>query len=169
MINLMELLLEDMGVDVAETIFTKYGVPHASSLPKDQLKAVYKQLVLKYHPDKGGDTNAMQYINAAYDVLKTSEPLTHVPSNPDIWPSHRTYPKDPKTKGAYTTKFNVQFRSVLTGNMLYEGECDQIDFVAILNKLKTAKVYTEVEGNSVYVDAKGFSRILPDLLHFFKE
>ena len=165
----MELLIESMGIDVAETIFAKYGIPHASSLPKDQLKAVYKQLVLQFHPDKGGDTHAMQYINAAYDVLKDATPITHVPPNPNIWPSHRTYPKDPKTKQSYTEKFNIEFRSVLNGRLVYQGKCDQIDFMAILNKLKTAKIYTEIEGNVVYVDVNGFSRILPELIHFFTD
>lgn len=172
MIKLMEMLLEDMGIDVADAIFAKYDINHASSLPKEQLKAVYKELALKFHPDKGGNNEDMKYINAAYDVLKTAtaptSPTTFYSSPPD-WPAHKTYPKNPKTKHTYTTKMNVEFRSVLNGRLLHQGQCDQIDFMAILNKLKNAKVYTEVEGNIIYVDVAGFSRILPDLLHFFKE
>lgn len=33
----------------------------------NELKAEYRRLALKYHPDLGGDTATMQAINAAYD------------------------------------------------------------------------------------------------------
>lgn len=156
-----------MTVDVANTIFAKFGIPNASSLDKGKLKDYYIALVKKHHPDIGGSNDQMRYINAAYDVLKDAEPPdTSEPA--DLW-GGRTVPKDPKTKHMYTTKFTVQFRSVLSGKLLYQGQCDQIDFTAILNKLKKAGVYTEVEGNVIYVDVKGFSKIIPDLTHFFRE
>lgn len=34
---------------------------------KDELKAVYKKLAIKYHPDMGGDNETMAKINAEYD------------------------------------------------------------------------------------------------------
>lgn len=34
----------------------------------DELKAEFRRLVLKYHPDKGGDTATMQTINAEYEA-----------------------------------------------------------------------------------------------------
>lgn len=37
---------------------------------KDELTQVYKQLSLKYHPDKGGDHGKMVKINDSYEVLK---------------------------------------------------------------------------------------------------
>ena len=161
------MLLEGMTPDVANTIFAKFGVKDASSLDKGELKNYYIALVKKHHPDAGGSDEDMRYINAAYDVLKDAEaPDTSGPA--DLW-AGRTVPKDPKTKHMYTTKFTVQFRSVLSGQLLYQGKCDQIDFTAIINKLKHARVYTEIEGNVIYVDVKGFNRIIPDLTHFFRE
>lgn len=38
--------------------------------PPEVIKAAYKALAIKYHPDRGGDTVAMQAVNAAYDRLK---------------------------------------------------------------------------------------------------
>jgi len=35
----------------------------------EELKAQYKQLAKKHHPDRGGDTATMQAINAEYDTL----------------------------------------------------------------------------------------------------
>jgi curved DNA-binding protein CbpA len=35
----------------------------------DELKAQYRKLAMKYHPDRGGDTATMQQINAEHDRL----------------------------------------------------------------------------------------------------
>lgn len=39
------------------------------SAPPEVVKAVYRTLALLHHPDRGGDTAAMQRINAAYEEL----------------------------------------------------------------------------------------------------
>lgn len=173
MIRFKDILLEDMTVDVANTIFSNLGIPNAISLDKSKLKNYYISLVKKHHPDVGGSNDQMKYINAAYDVLKNAEPSNSTKTNDNdistTWNAGKTIPKDPKTKHMYTAKFQVQFRSVLNGNLLYQGNCDQIDFIAILNKLKKEKIYTEVEGNVIYVDKSKFSHIFPELEHFFKE
>ena len=36
----------------------------------EQLKAAYKKLAVQHHPDRGGNTEVMKDINAAYDSLK---------------------------------------------------------------------------------------------------
>ena len=39
------------------------------SAPPEVIRAAYKALAMKHHPDHGGDTAAMQKINAAFKVL----------------------------------------------------------------------------------------------------
>lgn len=41
-----------------------------ASAPKVVIVAAYKALARLYHPDSGGDTAAMQRVNAAYESLK---------------------------------------------------------------------------------------------------
>jgi len=54
----------------ADDIFAKHGVKGASLMNPEQLKAAYKKLAVKHHPDRGGNTEVMKDINAAYDSLK---------------------------------------------------------------------------------------------------
>ena len=35
----------------------------------EELKAQYRKLAMKHHPDKGGDTETMKKVNAEYDLL----------------------------------------------------------------------------------------------------
>ena len=37
----------------------------------DELKKQYRRLAMKYHPDMGGSTEAMQQINAEHDAIMT--------------------------------------------------------------------------------------------------
>lgn len=181
-IRLKDILLEGMTPDVANTIFSKFGVPNASEMEKGALKKYYIALVKKHHPDRGGKEENMRYINAAYDVLKTAEP----PSiSGRIDPSAgRTVPKDPRTKGMYITKITVDFRSVISDKLLYSGKCDRIDFLAIIRKLRIGSVYMEMAPDEPFdytrnawktnrvvinVDADGFTKVLPDLVQYFRE
>lgn len=60
-----------MSYEEASNIFKKYGVNPNQN--KDQLKTAYRQLVKKYHSDlTGNDDTILKDINAAYDVLKTT-------------------------------------------------------------------------------------------------
>lgn len=43
----------------------------------EELKAQYKKLAFKYHPDCGGDTETMQKINAEYDALHAELKFKH--------------------------------------------------------------------------------------------
>ena len=35
----------------------------------DELKAAYRKAAMKYHPDRGGDTETMQKVNAEYEAM----------------------------------------------------------------------------------------------------
>lgn len=85
MIKLKVLIFEGMTEPEAEYIFARYGVPNASALPKDQLKKAYRELSKAHHPDKGGKTIDIQYINAAYDILNKSSGRSSTTREPDQW------------------------------------------------------------------------------------
>ena len=80
-----------MTIDVANAIFADFGVPDASSLEKSKLKDYYVALVKKHHPDAGGSNSDMQYINAAYDVLKNSSKSSGYGSGDESWPHQKEY------------------------------------------------------------------------------
>ena len=63
------MLFEGMTPEVANTIFSKFGVKNAAEMEKGALKKYYLALVKKHHPDVGGSNDEMRYINAAYDIL----------------------------------------------------------------------------------------------------
>lgn len=55
----------------------------------EELKKQYKQLAVKHHPDKGGNTADMQEINAEYDrlfellkILIKMQKVKHTPPRP---------------------------------------------------------------------------------------
>ena len=58
-----------MSREAAEAILRRHGLD-AAGLAPDELKRRWQELARQHHPDLGGDTLAMQEINAAYSVLK---------------------------------------------------------------------------------------------------
>jgi curved DNA-binding protein len=44
------------------------NIPNFSSL--EEVKSKYKDLMIKYHPDKGGDSNIFNMFKQAYDYLR---------------------------------------------------------------------------------------------------
>ncbi len=60
------LILLEMSVQDA---FTVFGI-EPSEFDPDELKKKYRDLSKKHHPDHGGDTETMQKITVAYDILK---------------------------------------------------------------------------------------------------
>ena len=50
------------------------GIEQSASL--EDVKAAYKRLALKYHPDKGGSESDFTRIQTAYEVLKERK---HIP------------------------------------------------------------------------------------------
>jgi hypothetical protein len=58
-----------MSREAAEGILRRHGLD-AKGLAPDELKRRWQELARRHHPDLGGDTRAMQEINAAYSFLK---------------------------------------------------------------------------------------------------
>lgn len=58
-----------MSRATAEGILRRHGLDTAGLAP-DELKRHWQNLARRHHPDLGGDTRAMQEINAAYSFLK---------------------------------------------------------------------------------------------------
>jgi DnaJ-domain-containing protein 1 len=55
----------------ARTVPDAFATLHLlPSAPPEVVRASYKALAMKHHPDKGGDVRAMQRINEAYERLR---------------------------------------------------------------------------------------------------
>ena len=46
------------------------GGQAVSTLDADAIKAIYRQMAFKWHPDRGGTTEAMQAVNEFYEALQ---------------------------------------------------------------------------------------------------
>ena len=80
---------------------TKHFTPTPETL--EELKAQYKQLAKKHHPDRGGDTAIMQAINAEYDEL--------FPRLKDV---HKTKDGEKYTARQESTETADQFKDLIT-------------------------------------------------------
>ena len=78
----------------------KYFTPVPKTL--EDLRSMYRQLAMTYHPDRGGDTEAMKKINAEYDVL--------FPKLKDI---HKTKDGETYTARQESTETADQFKSLI--------------------------------------------------------
>jgi curved DNA-binding protein CbpA len=54
-------------------LFRRFGVD-VTGMSREAIKAVRRDLLHRYHPDRGGDLDSAQVINAAYDLLKDGVP-----------------------------------------------------------------------------------------------
>ena len=134
-ISTKHILLEGMSVDDAEAIFFQHGVVGAAQMDKGELKSVYRHLVLKNHPDKGGSTEDMQYLNAAYDVLKDAEIQEPPRTDPSNSFYGRTMPKKPGTKAMLDAVQGV-FKDEYDNSVLGQGWYDFFDLVQIARNLE---------------------------------
>ena len=137
-----------MTLNVADTIFAKFGVPNASALEKGELKNYYIALVKRHHPDVGGSNDEMRYINAAYDVLSQSpeapeaKPLDAKYWN-DLWkwrqgegpPPDRTYPKGANKSRLQRVNVTFQYDDGTPVPNAY-GKSDYFDLLKMSQNLK---------------------------------
>lgn len=64
---------QELAARPPEQSYTQAGSPTRPGMPvdwPDVLRRWHRQLCLDFHPDRGGSTEAMQAINAAYDRLR---------------------------------------------------------------------------------------------------
>lgn len=92
------------------TVTEAYGVlglePGASA---DTLRATYRALVKKHHPDRGGDLETMKRINDAHDVIERGGPTTATTTRSPPPHDTRTSTREdfwwrPKPSGNYTAQ-----------------------------------------------------------------
>lgn len=94
-----QLILEAMSASQAQEIFKYHGIQPDEMLKPADLQAARNRLIRKYHPDRpGGNLEASQEVNAAYDVLKD----TASSSKPTESPYKPYSPEQPKPRPAYT-------------------------------------------------------------------
>lgn len=60
----------------------------------EELKREYKTLAMKYHPDRGGDTETMKFINAKYDEVFLQVKDTHRNKKGETYHSESTEMED---------------------------------------------------------------------------
>jgi len=54
-------------------LFRRFGVD-VTGMSREAIKAARRDLLHRHHPDRGGDLDSAQLINAAYDLLKDGVP-----------------------------------------------------------------------------------------------
>ena len=98
--NIDNYLIE-MSASEAEQILGLSGRYSAA-----QVKSSYRKMSLKHHPDKGGSTEMMKKVNAAYEMLKKGSSSRSSKSNP--------FKKDPSVNmGERTEQVEKQLDKVM--------------------------------------------------------
>jgi hypothetical protein len=78
-----------VGMQEAISLFRRLGIDVAG-MTGEAVKAARRELLYRHHPDRGGDVDTAQLINAAYDLLKNGVPdRTFYDSNLDLYEAHK--------------------------------------------------------------------------------
>lgn len=64
-----ERLKADPGLELVEKVAAFHLLGVSPSASKEEVKGAYKELALQRHPDKGGSTDSMQILNAAFTLI----------------------------------------------------------------------------------------------------
>jgi DnaJ-class molecular chaperone len=102
-----------------EDFYKILGVPPTAS--EAEIKSHYKKLVMKHHPDRGGDPEVIKKINAAYDVLGDAQKRAQYDR------TRRTTPFDPSNVNfsdifsdifmrTHTEEMHSQFKQAFGGS-----------------------------------------------------
>lgn len=132
-------------------------------MDKGELKSVYRHLVLKNHPDKGGSDEEMRWINAAYDVLKDSPVASSVSqTDPSDLFYGRTMPKKNKTK-VMLEPVHATFKDEYNDAVLGQGWYDFLDLVQMVRYIEKHGV--EVSYDPLFpIDPKTGKWLTKDLM-----
>jgi hypothetical protein len=78
-----------VGVQDAIMLFRRFGID-VTGMTRQAIKVARRELLHQYHPDRGGDVDTAQLINAAYDLLKNGIPDgTFYGSDLDLYEAHK--------------------------------------------------------------------------------
>lgn len=78
--SIRKVLLEHISYQDAVSIFKEYSGIDVKGMSEKELKPIYRNLVLKYHPDKNKNmdtTSILNKINASYEILTKGESVNH--------------------------------------------------------------------------------------------
>jgi uncharacterized protein (DUF3820 family) len=68
-VELREPLLSGVWMEFKERGLSADQKPTAGGLDPGKVKSIYRELSLQFHPDRGGNTEAMKAINLFYERL----------------------------------------------------------------------------------------------------
>lgn len=80
-------LFESMSVGMATRIFAELGI-NTASMSKEELKSAYRKLMMKHHPDRGGELIIAQQLSQAYETLKGNVGAESSKQAPKSSPNH---------------------------------------------------------------------------------
>lgn len=105
------------------------------TITEDELKCIYRKLILKHHPDKGGDSETFNKITKAYEEVKTNI-LTK--KNPDE--IKKGFNVLNIVKSFVSNKINKEYKDLyLTLDEMYNGKIILINYLKYINCTKCLK------------------------------
>lgn len=133
----------------------------------DELKKAYKRASIKNHPDKGGSAEAMQNVNAAYEILSKSKN-----SSNSYAAAKETYKETKARREAEAKEWSDFVNSEFTKHF-DEKAYDEYLSAAVGQDLSNSKIYTQHDGfSTAYVTKRWESKdkkIMFSLQFWFRE